>query len=203
MTNLSAKTGRTQTAGGRESSTKLPKMTQIETLCNGKWLRLMKRGRWEYAERTNPGGGVMIIAVTDADDLLFVEQPRPAIECMTIEMPAGLVGDVLEHADEDAVAAAHRELIEETGYRAGRIDFLMAGPTSAGMSNEILAFVLARDLVRVESGGGDDTEEIIVHEVPRRSAASWLLARMREGYSIDPKMFAGLYMLENSALFMR
>jgi hypothetical protein len=38
-------------------------MTETETLCNGKWLRLKRRGRWEYAERTNPGGGVMIVAV--------------------------------------------------------------------------------------------------------------------------------------------
>ncbi|HEX7768798.1 MAG TPA: DNA mismatch repair protein MutT, partial [Dokdonella sp.] len=59
-------------------------MTETETLCNGKWLRLKRRGRWEYAERTNPGGGVMIIAVTPEDRLLFVEQYRPAIECMTI-----------------------------------------------------------------------------------------------------------------------
>lgn len=178
-------------------------MTQIETLCNGKWLRLMKHGRWEYAERTNPGGGVMIIALTDDDKLLFVEQPRPAIDCMTIEMPAGLVGDVAMHADESAIEAAHRELTEETGYRAGRIDYLMSGPTSAGMSNEILAFVLARDLERVEDGGGDETEEIRVHEVPRHDVAYWLVDKLRAGYSIDPKIFAGLYMLEHSALFAR
>ncbi|HEY6544158.1 MAG TPA: NUDIX hydrolase [Dokdonella sp.] len=176
-------------------------MTETETLCNGKWLRLKRRGRWEYAERTNPGGGVMIIAVTAEDRLLFVEQYRPAIESMTIEMPAGLVGDVESSAGESAVDAAHRELVEETGYRAGRIEFLMEGPTSAGMSNEILAFVRAHDLVRVEQGGGDETEEITVHEVPRAQAASWLLERIRAGYSIDPKMFAGLYMLENEALF--
>ena len=118
-------------------------MTETETLCNGQWLRLKRRGRWEYAERTNPGGGVMIIAVTAEDRILFVEQYRPAIECMTIEMPAGLVGDIAGSSSESAVDAAHRELVEETGYRAGRIDFLMAGPTSAGMSNEILAFVRA------------------------------------------------------------
>lgn len=176
-------------------------MTETETLCNGKWLRLKRRGRWEYAERTNPGGGVMIIAVTPEDRLLFVEQYRPAIESMTIEMPAGLVGDVATSSGESAVDAAHRELVEETGYRAGRIDFLMEGPTSAGMSNEILAFVRAHDLVRVEAGGGDETEEIIVHEVPRREAAAWLVERIRAGYSIDPKMFAGLYMLENETLF--
>ncbi|MBA8885686.1 NUDIX hydrolase [Dokdonella fugitiva] len=178
-------------------------MTETETLCNGKWLRLKRRGRWEYAERTNPGGGVMIIAVTPEDRILFVEQYRPAIECMTIEMPAGLVGDVAGNADESSVDAAHRELVEETGYRAGRIDFLMAGPTSAGMSNEILAFVHARDLVRVEQGGGDETEDITVHEVPRRDAATWLVEKINAGYSIDPKMFAGLYMLDHAALFAR
>ncbi|MEO5622316.1 MAG: NUDIX hydrolase [Dokdonella sp.] len=178
-------------------------MTEIVTLCNGQWLRLKRRGRWEYAERTNPGGGVMIIAMTAEGNLLFVEQYRPAIECMTIEMPAGLVGDVASHADESAVDAAHRELIEETGYRAGRITFLMSGPTSAGMSNEILAFVRAHDLVRVHAGGGDDTEQITVHEVPRGDAAAWLIAKMQAGYSVDPKMFAGLYMLENEALFLR
>ena len=175
-------------------------MTETETLCNGKWLRLMKRGRWEYAERTNPGGGVIIIAVTDDDKVLFVEQPRPAIDGTTIEMPAGLVGDGA-HANETAVDAAHRELVEETGYRAGRIDFLMAGPTSPGMSNEILAFVIARDLERVHAGGGDDTGEIVVHEVPRLAAATWLMAKMGEGYAIDPKSFAGLYMLENEVVF--
>jgi ADP-ribose pyrophosphatase len=176
-------------------------MTETETLCNGKWLRLKRRGRWEYAERTNPGGGVMIIAVTPEDRILFVEQYRPAIESMTIEMPAGLVGDVASSADESAVDAAERELVEETGYRAKRVEFLMAGPTSAGMSNEILAFVRAHELTKVHAGGGDETEDIVVHEVPRHEAAAWLIGRIRAGYSIDPKMFAGLYMLENEVLF--
>lgn len=177
-------------------------MTETQTLCNGTWLRLKKRGRWEYAERTNPGGGVMIVAVTPEDRILFVEQYRPAIECMTIEMPAGLVGDVASSADESAVEAAHRELVEETGYRAGRIEFLMAGPTSAGMSNEILAFVRAYDLERAHAGGGDETEDILVHEIPRSEAAVWLVEKIRAGYSIDPKMFAGLYLLDHGeALF--
>ena len=176
-------------------------MNQTHTLCNGTWLRLKRRGRWEYAERTNPGGGVMIIAVTPQDCILFVEQVRPAIECMTIEMPAGLIGDIATSAGESAIDAAHRELIEETGYRAGRVEFLMAGPTSAGMSNEILAFVRAYDLERVHAGGGDETEDITVHEIPRRDAAAWLVEKMRAGYSVDPKMFAGLYMLDNEALF--
>jgi ADP-ribose pyrophosphatase len=175
-------------------------MTETVTLCNGTWLRLKRRGRWEYAERTNPGGGVMIIAVTAEDRVLFVEQYRPALECMTIEMPAGLVGDNPESSAEDAIEAAHRELIEETGYAAARIDFIMAGPTSAGMSNEILAFVRARDLSRVEEGGGDATEDILVHEVPRTEAPRWLVDKMAAGYSVDPKMFAGMYFLDHDEI---
>ena len=174
-------------------------MTETVTLCNGTWLRLKRRGRWEYAERTNPGGGVMIIAVTAEDKVLFVEQFRPALECMTIEMPAGLVGDSPENAAEGAIEAAHRELIEETGYQAAQIEFIMAGPTSAGMSNEILAFVRALGLSRVHAGGGDETEEITVHEVPRTEAGPWLVRKMADGYSVDPKMFAGLYFLEHAA----
>jgi ADP-ribose pyrophosphatase len=173
-------------------------MTNTETLFAGHWLRLMRRGRWEFAERTNPGGGVIIIAITPANCVLFVEQWREAVHGKTIEMPAGLVGDLAGNAEESAVAAAARELVEETGYRAGRIEFLMAGPSSAGMSNEMIAFVRAYDLVREHAGGGDATENILVHEVPLANAATWLLGKSCEGYSIDPKLFAGLYFIEHA-----
>ena len=179
-------------------------MNETETLCNGQWLRLKRRGRWEFAERVNAHGGVIIVAVTPDDRLLLVEQYRAAIQSKTIEMPAGLVGDLAHAADEHAVEAAKRELLEETGYEAGRVEFLMAGPSSSGMSNEIMAFVRAYDLKRVHAGGGDETEEIIVHEVPLADAPRWLLQKMRDGYSVDPKMFAGLYFLEHGeALFAK
>ena len=47
-------------------------------------------------------------------------------------------------------------------------------------------------------GGGDETEDIRVHEIPRTDAAAWLSARMREGYSIDPKLYAGLWFLDRN-----
>ena len=174
-------------------------MAETETLCNGRWLRLMRRGRWEYAERTNPGGGVIIVALTPADRIVFVEQWREAVRARTIEMPAGLVGDKDGGPGESAVTAAARELTEETGYRAARVEFLMAGPSSAGMSNEIITFVRAHDLVREHAGGGDPDEDLTVHEIPRAEAAAWLLRKAKEGYSIDPKLFAGLYFLEHGA----
>ncbi len=176
-------------------------MTDPTTICNGRWLRLLRRGRWEYAERTNPGGAALIIALTPDDRLLFVEQYRVAIEATTIELPAGLIGDLPGNRSESAIEAAHRELVEETGWQAGSVEFLFEGPTSAGMSNEMITFVRARDLRRVGPGGGDETERITVHEVPRAEAPEWLLAQQRTGRSVDPKIFGALYLLEHEALF--
>jgi ADP-ribose pyrophosphatase len=178
-------------------------MEKTEVLHEGRWLRLLKRGRWEYAERTNPGGAVIVVAVTHEDRVLFVEQWREAIRSKTIEMPAGLIGDIAGSHDESAILAAERELLEETGYRAGRIAYFMEGPSSSGMSNEIIAFVRAYDLVREHAGGGDASENIVVHEVPRADAPRWLVEKMREGYSVDPKLFAGLYFLEHGEAVFR
>lgn len=171
----------------------------VETLCEGRWLSLRKRGRWEYAERNNPGGAVIILALTPDDCVLFVEQYRVSILKNTIEMPAGLVGDLADQSDESALLAAQRELEEETGYRCGRVEFIHEGPSSSGMSTEMIAFVRAWDLVKVGTGGGDETENIVVHEVPRRGAGRWLFERAVEGYSIDPKLFAGLWFIEHAA----
>lgn len=171
-------------------------MTQTRTLFNGRYLRLLEHGTWEYAERTNAGSAVIIVAVTPDERVLFVEQYRIPVGCRSIEMPAGLVGDLGEA--ESVETAAARELLEETGWRAERIEWLMAGPSSSGMSNEIIAFVRAHDLRRVHAGGGDEGENITVHEIPRDEAAAWLHAKMGEGYSIDPKLYAGLWFIDRN-----
>ena len=168
-----------------------------ELLWQGKWLRMMRRGSWEYVERTNADGvSVIIIAATPEANLLFVEQTRVPLQCKTIEMPAGLVGDI--DAGESLLLAAERELLEETGWRAGRLEYLMTGPSSAGMSTERMAFVRARELVREHAGGGDESEDILVHEIPIAEAARWLAGKLAEGYAIDAKVWAGLYFLEHN-----
>ncbi len=171
-------------------------MTETRTLFNGRFLRLMQQGRWEYAERCNAASAVIVVALTPEDRVVFVEQFRVPVGQRSIEMPAGLVGDLGEN--ESVETAAQRELLEETGWRAERIEYLMAGPSSSGMSNEIIAFVRAHGLTREHAGGGDDSENITVHEIPRAEAAKWLDAQRRAGYSIDPKLYAGLYFLERN-----
>ena len=164
-------------------------------MCEGKYLRLVKHGHWEYAERTNAGSAVIVIAVTPERKLLFVEQFRIPMGAPTIEMPAGLVGD-LDAAD-TMEEAARRELLEETGWQADEVKVLMVGPTSSGMSNELIAFVRARGLSRVHAGGGDETEDITVHEVPVDEAPRWLAGKMAAGYAMDPKLWAGLWLLDH------
>ena len=169
----------------------------IETLYDGQWMRLKRRGRWEFAERAHGNGmAVIVIAVTPEDNILFVEQYRVPLGKRTIEMPAGLVGD--DHAHDTFESAAYRELIEETGWEAARIEVLLTGPTSSGMSNERIAFVRATQLKRVGDGGGVDGEGITVHEVPRTQAPAWLVQKQREGYELDLKLWAGLWMLERN-----
>ncbi len=139
----------------------------------GKYQRMVVRGTWEYSERVHAGGlAAIIVAVTPDDAMLFVEQFRVPLQARTIEMPAGLVGDV--HADESIELSAIRELEEETGWTAEHAEVLMIGPTSAGASSEKIAFVRATGLRKVGDGGGDASEDITVHEIPaRRSVPGW------------------------------
>ncbi|HET8899083.1 MAG TPA: NUDIX hydrolase [Rhodanobacteraceae bacterium] len=176
---------------------------QDETLYQGRWLNLKRRGRWEFVERVNPGGAVAILAVTDAGSLLLVEQPRVPIGRTTIELPAGLIGDSGHEDDEPLAEAARRELEEETGYTCRAVELLHSGPTSAGMSTEFIHFVHATGLARIGPGGGDDSEEITVHEVPLDGIDAWLAARAAQGNSIDPKLMAGLWLLAHPRHYNR
>lgn len=166
-------------------------------LYEGDWLRLVRRGRWESCERTHGQGmAVIVIAVTPDDAVLFVEQYRVPLGARTIEMPAGLVGD--DHDHDTLEEAARRELIEETGWEPGTVDVLLVGPTSSGMSNERIAFVRARNLKKVGAGGGVGSEDITVHAVPRHQAPAWLMGKHAEGFELDLKLWAGLWMIEHN-----
>jgi ADP-ribose pyrophosphatase len=167
-----------------------------QVLAAGKFLRLVKRGRWEYADRHTCTGAVAIVALTDDRRLILVEQFRIPLMKNVIELPAGLVGDVPGDEHEDLAVAARRELLEETGYEAGEMRWLFAGPSSAGLTSELVDFFLAHRPTRVHDGGGDAHEDIVVHEVPLTDAADWLAARVAGGALVDPKVYAGLFFCE-------
>lgn len=161
-------------------------------LYRGEYVSLKQRDGWEYAARRNPLAAVLI-AFTDAGELLLVEQYRPPVDGRVIELPAGLVGDEKARMDETVLAAAARELEEETGYRARELVEWMRCPTSAGLTDELAVFVRANGLFRTGPGGGDAGEDIRVHHIAPDHAATWLDERARAGFGIDPKIYAALY----------
>src|SRR3712207_4274816 len=66
---------------------------ESDVLGKGKYLRLVRRGKWEFVERLKSKGVVGIIATTDDGRLVLVEQWREAAGAWCVELPAGLVGD--------------------------------------------------------------------------------------------------------------
>jgi ADP-ribose pyrophosphatase len=163
-----------------------------QVLATGRYLRLVDRRGWEYAERTRTTGVVVIVAVIASEHLLLVEQHRPALDAPVIELPAGLAGDLPGQEDEPLERAAQRELLEETGYAAKHLCFLAAGPSSSGLCSEIYSFFEARGLERRTAGGGDESENITVHAAPLAGLRAWLERESLRGALIDPRIYAGL-----------
>jgi ADP-ribose pyrophosphatase len=159
---------------------------------SGRFLGLKERDRWEYAFRTNASGVVVLVPVTDAGELVLVQQYRIPVKSQVMELPAGLVGDTGDK-EEDFKTAAQRELIEETGYRAARLEELLRSPSTPGMADEMITIYFASGLERVGKGGGDGNEDITVHHVPLNIAPQWLEEKMAEGIMLDPKIYAGLF----------
>ena len=153
---------------------------------------MKERDRWEYAYRTNASGVVIIVPVTDAGELVLVEQYRIPVKSRVLELPAGLVGDNGD-SEEAFEIAAQRELIEETGYHAASLEELLTSPSTPGMADEMITIYFAHGLERVGPGGGDGNEDITVQHVPLDSAVNWLEAHMAEGIMLDPKIYAGLF----------
>ncbi|WP_029940158.1 NUDIX hydrolase [Sphingomonas astaxanthinifaciens] len=161
-----------------------------ETMWSGRFVEACRKGRWEYAGRTNGIRAVVILAEHEGQWVL-VEQPRAAVGGRCLELPAGLVGD---HDDGATIEeTAIRELEEETGFTAGRIERLGDFHASPGMLRESFTLVTAHDLRRVGEGGGvAGEEEIIVHLVRKPDLAAFVAARRAAGVAMDVKLLLPL-----------
>lgn len=164
-------------------------------LGTGRFLRLVRDGRWEIAERVNCSGAVAVIAVTADRRFVLTEQFRPAVGKAVIDVAAGLSGDVPGQEGEALAVSARRELLEETGYHAPRLAHLADCPSSPGLTNEVVSYFFANNVRRAHDGGGDEHERITVHTPPLRTIRRWLRTQIAAGKLIDPKVYAALYFI--------
>ena len=152
-----------------------------ETVWEGKFLKVVRDGRWEYAERTGDIDAAVIVAVHEGH-LLLIEQQRIPTGGRTLELPAGLVGD--DGEAEAATTAAARELEEETGYRAESVEAMGSFYSSPGLTSERFTLVRASGLTKV----GEPEEGIVLHRVPLAEVPGFIAAKRAEGLGIDAKL---------------
>ncbi len=158
-----------------------------EIVWQGKFIITKKRGRWEYVSRAREIRAAVIAAVEDGH-VLLVEQYRVPLGRNCLELPAGLIGDDEGSKGEDALTAAGRELEEETGYRAARLESLGTYYSSPGMVSESFTMVRATGLTKVGEGGGVAGENITVHRVPLAQLADFIDSKRAANVGIDVRL---------------
>ena len=158
-----------------------------QVVWQGKYIVAKTRGRWEYVSRARGIRAAVILEVEDGH-VLLVEQYRVPLGRVCLELPAGLIGDDDGCEDEVAEAAAVRELEEETGYTAARMEDLGEFQSSPGMVSESFTLLRARGLTRVGDGGGTDSEDITVHRVALADLAEFVAQRRALGHAVDVRI---------------
>ena len=167
-------------------------MSDEITLYESKWLGLYRKGHWDYARRPNSDACVGILAMTAEQEIILIQQYRIPVGKTVVEIPAGLVGDEPEFQGESLAETAGRELLEETGYRAGKVELLISSPTSAGMTPEITHLYYATQLVQESEGGGNASEDITVYKIPLTELRQFLSDKQSEGLLVDFKIHAAM-----------
>ena len=154
----------------------------------GQFITARTRGKWEYVTRARGIRAAVILAIDAEDHVLLVEQFRVPLGKACLELPAGLIGDDDGSPDEDPSAAAARELEEETGFRADRIEVIGEFYSSPGMVSESFTLVRAHGLTQVGPGGGTESEAIIVHRVALAHLPQFVEMARARGLGIDVRL---------------
>lgn len=135
--------------------------------------------KWDFI---NHKGAAACVAVKKNGNLVMVRQYRNALERETIEIPAGGI-----NPGEDMRLAALRELEEETGYKAGKFEFLLSIRTTVAFCNELIDIYLAEDLEEGEQHLDED-EYLEIVEYP----LSELLDMIEKGVIQDSKTVSAI-----------
>ena len=165
----------------------------MKTVFEGDHLLVKETDDWQFVERKKGKSAVAVIALTADDKVILTEQFRKPLGKRVIDYPAGLVGD--EEGTNDPAETAKKELEEETGYVCDSVEHLATGPSSPGITSELVSLYRAHGVKHKNEGGGVGGEEITVHTIAREELRAWLKQKEREGLLLDLKLWGGLYFL--------
>lgn len=164
----------------------------MKTVFEGDHLLVKETGDWQFVERKKGKSAVAVLAVTEDGKIILTEQLRKPVGKRVIDYPAGLVGD---DGTNDPAATAKKELEEETGYTCESVEHLATGPSSPGITSEIVSFYRARSVTKNGEGGGVGGEDIEVHTIARDELSAWLEEKQKAGVLVDLKLWGGLHFL--------
>ncbi len=139
-------------------------------------------GREHHREIVEHPGAVTILPLVDEDHVCLIQNDRVAVGERLIELPAGT-----SEPGEDPLETAHRELEEETGYRAANIEELLKFFKSPGILNETMVLYMATGLTLGQKHL-DEGEQIENLVVPWKTALAWI----DNGRIKDAKTIVGL-----------
>ncbi len=146
----------------------------------------LPNGETSTREWIDHPGAVCLIPILPDGNICLIRQYRYGPGAEFIEIPAGKLD-----ADEDPLDCAHRELEEETGYRANKLTFLTNIHPAIGFSNEKMWMYLAEDLV--ESITNLDQDEFLeLLPTPLEDAMNWVWS----GKITDVKTIIGILWAE-------
>ncbi|HEX2061892.1 MAG TPA: NUDIX hydrolase, partial [Thermoanaerobaculia bacterium] len=131
----------------------------MKTVFEGDHLLVLEDDHWQFVERRKGKSAVAVLAETDDGSVILTEQYRRPVGKRVIDWPAGLVGD---EGENDPAKTARKELEEETGFVCDSVELVASGPSSPGITSEIVAFYRARGVRRQGEGGGVAGEDITV-----------------------------------------
>ncbi len=145
----------------------------------------LPNGHTALREIVRHKGAAAVVPVDEQGNVYMVRQHRVVVDMMTLEIPAGK----LDYVGEDPLCCAHRELEEETGLRAGKMELLTHVVTTPGFCTEQIGLYLATQLSQHEDHPDAD-EFLHVEKLPLREA----VARVMAGELRDAKTALGLLM---------
>ncbi|GGC86750.1 ADP-ribose diphosphatase [Thalassobacillus devorans] len=144
------------------------KTIDTEKIFDGKVIKLqvdsvtLPDGNTSKRELIKHPGAVAIIALTEENNIVFVEQYRKALEKSILEIPAGKLED-----GEAPEVTAKRELEEETGYTTDHLELVTSFYTSPGFADELVYVYFTNQLKRLQEDiAGDEDEFVEKYELP-------------------------------------